>query len=881
MRRLRSLLRLLLLLLAPVKAVLQSCTTAWKAVTCKGSDISGRYAAWCTNEACGKQRVVVVPTVLKGLNNQLMRIVSDIVGAMLIGAAVELPRSIATRRGCHFQVECYKDYRHFVPLWDIFDEAETLKALRQAGACIVPPQMGQTQMLHLGQQRMRTPIAASRLEQLGVNGSLVGASGQPVRRISFGKTCCVLFVPDSTRARRLFRLVNAAFRTAPALSGIARDTVSRFHAATGGPGAARTLALHWRAEGDMSQSKHALNVSDYARGVFEALATQRWESGPQSSGGRTHAILLGDVGEEQTRAIAAQLGASSWLTLHSKATLMPFRAKVPEALATSDDAVGMIDFEIGVQADAFIGSPFSSFSVRIALARAALSKSGASGGRRQQRMPTVMATGADTADRLGEILAVAYPYGAAAYADPCTALARIHPAWAIENTGMAACPSAQRRRCTRRSLLLQPEVCSGRFCGPADSTTDGTGGGIANRTADGTCPHVAPSFVFEPPLDHQLGCQLAVVTATFGELDMRMAGIGQFDAKARLKLATFEEEQGVTSCWFAVVDEAAFASLRTRHGNVPPAASGPPHAAASTSHQLVRWGLWNLVVLPRAMLPFEDARLNSRLPKMLLHRMFGSASYALYIDSKLHVNQSLPIAKLWPFVTRLLSEDQPRPRRPEPQRAFLRGHRGPAWISPKHKSRESIYEEAQCVTALGVVSKEVVGPQMDAYIAEGFPATPLEAGGPGLIDGEWHLRDLGSADQRRIGCAWLEEFVKRKHTRDQLSFNYVVWKLGLLPTQSGKRARFVNWNRGHKMFAKVRWQKRRGSKTEPLCRVNGTDIYHKASALVASLVASGTTMLEVLLRQQRDRRESARRRPHSTSSIHSFEEELREAESVH
>ena len=61
--------------------------------------------------ACGPgphEQVVIIPTVLKGLNNQRMRLVSDIVGAMLIGAAVQLPSMLATRRSCHFDVTCYK-----------------------------------------------------------------------------------------------------------------------------------------------------------------------------------------------------------------------------------------------------------------------------------------------------------------------------------------------------------------------------------------------------------------------------------------------------------------------------------------------------------------------------------------------------------------------------------------------------------------------------------------------------------------------------------------------------------------------------------------------------------------------------------------------------
>jgi hypothetical protein len=201
----------------------------------------------------------------------------------------------------------------------------------------------------------------------------------------------------------------------------------------------------------------------------------------------------------------------------------------------------------------------------------------------------------------------------------------------------------------------------------------------------------------------------------------------------------------------------------------------------------VRWGLWNLVVLPRAMLPFEDARRNSRLPKMLLHQMFGSVTYALYLDSKLRFRPKSP-SKLWSFVSELL---------------FGQPSNAPAWVSPRHMVRQSLYDEASCVATLGLVSGEVVQRQMKQYRAEKFPAAPLEAGGPGLIEGEWHLRDLSSADQARIGCAWLQEYVKQGHTRDQLSFNYVVWKLGLLPTQRGNRSRFVDYELTGEVFEHV------------------------------------------------------------------------------
>ena len=102
------------------------------ACACHGRDVE--CGNGLTTTCANRKQIVVIPTVLKGLNNQRMRIVSDIVGAILIGAAVQLPAKLAARRSCHFRVECYKNYEPVLPIWDVFDEATTLKALKQASA---------------------------------------------------------------------------------------------------------------------------------------------------------------------------------------------------------------------------------------------------------------------------------------------------------------------------------------------------------------------------------------------------------------------------------------------------------------------------------------------------------------------------------------------------------------------------------------------------------------------------------------------------------------------------------------------------------------------------------------------------------------------------
>ena len=123
-----------------------------------------------------------------------------------------------------------------------------------------------------------------------------------------------------------------------------------------------------------------------------------------------------------------------------------------ELLATMDDAVGMIDFEIGSRADRFIGAPFSSFSVMIALKRARRQLPEPPGSRYDVTLApdehspgTLMAAGADTADKLAANFAVAFPFAAAIPEDPCKELVALHPSFA--KAGLASCPMRTLRTC--------------------------------------------------------------------------------------------------------------------------------------------------------------------------------------------------------------------------------------------------------------------------------------------------------------------------------------------------------------------------------------------------------------------------------------------------
>jgi hypothetical protein len=257
------------------------------------------------------------------------------------------------------------------------------------------------------------------------------------------------------------------------------------------------------------------------------------------------------------------------------------------------------------------------------------------------------------------------------------------------------------------------------------------------RRASSSCPDLAPGFVFEPALDdprrHKgVFCDTVVVTALFGTVDS-------------LQVYNDTSVHFNQTCLFAFLNKEASEAIGV--------SAGVPFGA------LPMYSFWNIVVLGDEDLPFgpaqsENSR-NSRVPKMLGHRAFRFARKMFYVDSKLKILQ-LEILLLFADVN-LIQENA-------------------AWVSPRHPKRLSAYTEAKCAQKLGLVG-DIAVEQMALYKSKGFPSAPEQSGGPGLIEGEWHIRDLSRPESEMIGCEWFREYQHWGHRRDQLSFNYVAWSL--------------------------------------------------------------------------------------------------------
>ena len=100
--------------------------------------------------------------------------------------------------------------------------------------------------------------------------------------------------------------------------------------------------------------------------------------------------------------------------------------------------------------------------------------------------------------------------------------------------------------------------------------------------------------------------------------------------------------------------------------------------------------------------------------------------------------------------------------------AALTGHKIATF---QHHERSCTYQEAAACKRLRKDDPATIDAQMGRYAAEGFPVLL------GLVETTCVVRFPGD-DASRFGDAWWGEMAKGS-LRDQLSFNYVSWRLGV------------------------------------------------------------------------------------------------------
>ncbi|KAJ7536726.1 hypothetical protein O6H91_12G079800 [Diphasiastrum complanatum] len=172
-------------------------------------------------------------------------------------------------------------------------------------------------------------------------------------------------------------------------------------------------------------------------------------------------------------------------------------------------------------------------------------------------------------------------------------------------------------------------------------------------------------------------------------------------------------------------------------------------------------GLWKVVLVKN--LPFSDDRRNGKVPKFLTHRLFPSARYSIWIDSKLRL-LSDPLLILEHFLWRKRHE----------------------YAISNHYDRHCVSEEVQQNKRLNKFNHSVIDEQYAFYQQDGL--TKFNISDPNRLlpsyvpEGSFIIR-AHTPMSNLFSCLWFNE-VDRFTPRDQLSFAYTYLKL--VRTNSGK-----------------------------------------------------------------------------------------------
>lgn len=145
---------------------------------------------------------------------------------------------------------------------------------------------------------------------------------------------------------------------------------------------------------------------------------------------------------------------------------------------------------------------------------------------------------------------------------------------------------------------------------------------------------------------------------------------------------------------------------------------------------------------------FKDKRLNYKWYKLMAHELFPDYEYSIWIDS-LFVLHKDPR----PYLKENLKDSN---------MAIFRHNTG----------RNCIYEEGQICADLKLANRNEVNLQLGRYRKDGYPEKN------GLVMTGILLRRHNEPDVIKTMNHWFEE-IKNGCKRDQVSFNYSVWKTNL------------------------------------------------------------------------------------------------------
>ncbi|CAA3020680.1 uncharacterized protein LOC111394389 isoform X3 [Olea europaea subsp. europaea] len=233
----------------------------------------------------------------------------------------------------------------------------------------------------------------------------------------------------------------------------------------------------------------------------------------------------------------------------------------------------------------------------------------------------------------------------------------------------------------------------------------------------------------EDDAKYMSSCHIAVMSCIFGNSDRLRSPVDKMVSRLSRK----------NICFVMFVDEVTLHMLSSE-GQVP--------------DRMGFIGLWKIVVVKN--LPYTDMRRVGKIPKFLPHRLFPSARYSIWLDSKLRL-QLDPMLILEYFLWR----------------------KGYEYAISNHYDRHCLWEEVAQNKKLNKYNHTVIDEQFAFYQNDGMKkfnaSDPNKLLPSNVPEGSFIVR-AHTPMSNLFSCLWFNE-VERFTPRDQLSFAYTYHKL--------------------------------------------------------------------------------------------------------
>lgn len=187
-----------------------------------------------------------------------------------------------------------------------------------------------------------------------------------------------------------------------------------------------------------------------------------------------------------------------------------------------------------------------------------------------------------------------------------------------------------------------------------------------------------------------------------------------------------------------------------------------------TDSEEMKSNVWKFRPIPKELEGLSNVK-KQRCIKICPHRFLPEYNLSIWIDGSV-----LVLKDPMPFINKTCAN-------------------GSVFI-PKHPARNCIYTEEIAVLKMHKDSKDITGPQMRRYMEEGFPKNY------GLVQSNIIIRRHNDDGCKRLMETWWKEVENGSH-RDQLSFNYAVWKNQDVPVsiidKKTCKSEYFNWDQTH------------------------------------------------------------------------------------